>query len=139
LTTTAYAGATPSHEIPKFSFASSHGKAIIMMLSPKLWFVFSTSFACATAQEPLEAHDFNITNALIANGVKLSSIPGIIGLAEHSIPKSCELAVSRPFIAFSPYSTLTLLISAYRSPQSSVTTRSRPLRLRCTGLCNKAL
>jgi hypothetical protein len=75
-----------------------------MILSPKLWLCLSTSFACAAAQELFEPRDFNITNALIANGVKLSSIPAIADLEKHSIPKSCELAVSRPILASSSVS-----------------------------------
>ena len=41
-----------------------------------------------------EPSDFNITKALISNGVNVSAIPELAGLAERSALSSCSIAAS---------------------------------------------
>jgi ABC-type proline/glycine betaine transport system permease subunit len=48
-----------------------------------------------TAQEVFEAPDFNVTEALIENGVNVSAIPELAGLAVRSSLSGCSIAVGR--------------------------------------------
>jgi hypothetical protein len=47
-----------------------------------------------------EPADFNITAALIANGVNVSAIPQLSGLVERSSLSACSIAVSPVYHAF---------------------------------------
>jgi hypothetical protein len=47
-----------------------------------------------SAQETFEAPDFNVTEALIDNGVNISAIPALAGLVSRSSLGGCSIAVS---------------------------------------------
>lgn len=51
--------------------------------------------ACALSQS-FEPADFNVTKALLNNGVDVSAIPDLSGLPERSTLNSCSIAVSPP-------------------------------------------
>jgi hypothetical protein len=46
------------------------------------------------AQDVFEPADFNVTEALLNNGVNVSAIPDLSGLAERSLLGGCSVAVS---------------------------------------------
>lgn len=46
------------------------------------------------AQDVFEPVDFNVTQALLDNGVNVSAIPDLAGLAERSLSSGCSVAVS---------------------------------------------
>jgi len=48
----------------------------------------------ASAQDTFEAPDFNVTEALIQNGVNVSAMPELAGLAIRSSLSGCSIAVS---------------------------------------------
>ena len=47
-----------------------------------------------SAQVVFEPADFNVTEALIGNGVNVSAIPELAGLVVRSSSKGCSIAVS---------------------------------------------
>lgn len=47
-----------------------------------------------SAQDTFEAPDFNVTNALIGNGVNVSAIPELANLVVRSSLSGCSIAVS---------------------------------------------
>jgi hypothetical protein len=49
-----------------------------------------TATALANSFEP---SDFNVTEALVDNGVNISAIPGLAGLVERSSLNGCSIAV----------------------------------------------
>jgi len=49
--------------------------------------------AIVSAQEQFESPDFNVTEALLKNGVDVSDIPALSGLVERSSVQSCAIAV----------------------------------------------
>lgn len=70
----------------------------------------------AFAQEVFEPADFNITEALLGNGVDVSEIPGLSdlsGLSERSLLSGCSIAVSN-HSAGTTYNLLTPKPSATR-------------------------
>jgi hypothetical protein len=46
------------------------------------------------AQDVFEPADFNVTEALLNNGVNVSAIPELSGLADRSLLGGCSVAVS---------------------------------------------
>jgi hypothetical protein len=52
--------------------------------------------ASCVAQDSFEAPDFNVTEALLEQGVNVSALPGLAGLVERSSNLACSVAVS-PF------------------------------------------
>jgi hypothetical protein len=51
--------------------------------------------AAVSAQtDVFEPADFNVTEALIANGVNVSAIPELAGLVERTLLSGCSIAVS---------------------------------------------
>ena len=50
--------------------------------------------AGASTQDVFEPADFNVTEALIDNGINVSTIPDLAGLAAGSSLKGCSIAVS---------------------------------------------
>jgi len=50
--------------------------------------------AGASTQDVFEPADFNVTEALINNGINVSTIPDSAGLAARSSLKGCSIAVS---------------------------------------------
>lgn len=46
------------------------------------------------AQDVIEPANFNVTEALLDNGVNISAIPDLAGLAERSLFSGCSIAVS---------------------------------------------
>jgi hypothetical protein len=67
-----------------------------MHLPPNAPYYFSSFLASAVAQDFFQPPDlFNITSALIANGVNphASNMPAFLDSDSHFVPKSCELAV----------------------------------------------
>lgn len=46
------------------------------------------------AQSTFEPTDFNVTEALLDNGVNVSAIPALEGLVTRSSPSACSIAVS---------------------------------------------
>ena len=61
-------------------------------------FLFVT-LASLVASQTFEAPDFNITEALIDQGVNVSALPELAGLVERSSNLACNIAVSilKPF------------------------------------------
>lgn len=49
------------------------------------------------AQDVFEPPDFNVTEALLNNGVNVSAIPDLAGLVERSLSSGCSIAVSLAF------------------------------------------
>lgn len=47
-----------------------------------------------SAQDTFEAPEFNVTEALIKNGVNVSAIPELAGLVVRSSVSGCSIAVS---------------------------------------------
>jgi len=47
-----------------------------------------------SAQDTFEAPDFNVTDALIGNGVNVSAIPELANLVVRSSSSGCSIAVS---------------------------------------------
>lgn len=47
------------------------------------------------SQDVFEPADFNVTEALLDNGVNVSAIPDLAGLAERSLLSGCSIAVRR--------------------------------------------
>jgi hypothetical protein len=47
-----------------------------------------------SAQDTFEAPDFNVTDALISNGVNVSAIPELANLVARSSSSGCSIAVS---------------------------------------------
>jgi hypothetical protein len=45
-------------------------------------------------QNVFEPADFNVTEALLRNGVNVSEIPDLAGSTKRSFPSSCSIAVS---------------------------------------------
>jgi hypothetical protein len=61
----------------------------------------SALVAAVSAQTgAFEPADFNVTAALIANGVNVSAIPQLSGLVERSSLSACSVAVSHLLCAF---------------------------------------
>lgn len=52
--------------------------------------------AFAQLGSEFEASDFNITEALIGNGIDVSAIPELSGLAERTLLSGCAIAVCPP-------------------------------------------
>jgi hypothetical protein len=51
------------------------------------------ALVAGVASQVFEPADFNITGALLANGVNISAIPDLASLAERSPSNSCSAAV----------------------------------------------
>jgi hypothetical protein len=88
--------------------------------------------ANVVAQEAFEPPDFNITVALIANGINVSSLRAINTLTDRSLPNSCALVVSHT-VSTRFSRSLSDITSVPRSPQSSATILSRLYPLPPTG------
>jgi hypothetical protein len=57
--------------------------------------------AAVSAQADIfEPADFNVTEALIANGVNVSAIPELAGLVERTLLSGCSIAVSPCYRVF---------------------------------------
>jgi hypothetical protein len=55
---------------------------------------FGALAASATAQDAFEPFDFNVTEALVANGVNVSALPALAALTEkRSLSSPCTAAV----------------------------------------------
>jgi hypothetical protein len=52
------------------------------------------AFAAGTIASRFEPVDFNVTQALLDNGVQVAAIPGLAGLVNQSSPNACSIAVS---------------------------------------------
>jgi len=52
-------------------------------------------FASFVASQNFEASDFNVTEALIDQGVNVSALPELAGLVERSSNLACNIAVGR--------------------------------------------
>jgi hypothetical protein len=63
-----------------------------MRISSLTWLGFVPSGVFA--QEVFESTDFNVTEALLKNGVDVSAIPELSGLSTRSLSSSCSIAVS---------------------------------------------
>lgn len=63
-----------------------------MRVSPTIAFGFI--FAVGLAQDVFEPPNFNISEALLNNGVDVSAVPGLAKLVERSLSNSCSIAVS---------------------------------------------
>ena len=87
----------------------------------KVIFQLSALAAFVSAQTGIfEPADFNVTRALIANGVNVSAIPELAALTERSLLSECSIAVSfrnhtcfvlricSPIVSALPYSSYTV-------------------------------
>lgn len=63
-------------------------------------FVSAVAFAAGVSAQAgqFEVPDFNITEALIANGINVSAIPELAPLIERSLFSGCSITVSRSFM-----------------------------------------
>jgi len=50
--------------------------------------------ASSVAQDLFETPDFNVTEALVEQGVNISALPEFVGLIEQSSDLACSIAVS---------------------------------------------
>lgn len=57
--------------------------------------VSASALAASAVASTFEPADFNVTEALLDNGVNISAIPGLEGLVERSSLGACSIAVSR--------------------------------------------
>ena len=53
--------------------------------------------ASSVAQDSFETPDFNVTEALVEQGVNLTALPELAGLAERSSDLACSIAVSATY------------------------------------------
>jgi hypothetical protein len=53
-----------------------------------------SAFATGVLGSTFEPADFNVTEALLNDGVDVTAIPGLAGLAERSSSGACSIAVS---------------------------------------------
>ena len=53
-------------------------------------------FSVAAISSTFEPADFNVTKALLDNGVNVTAIPGLAELVERSSSSACSIAVSYP-------------------------------------------
>lgn len=61
----------------------------------KTFILLSALVAAVSAQAgTFEPSNFNVTKALISNGVNVSAMPELAGLAERSAPGGCSIAAS---------------------------------------------
>ena len=67
-----------------------------MRISPAIALGFTP--AGIWAQDVFEPPNFNVTQALLDNGVNVSAIPELAGLAERSLSSGCSIAVSLVYI-----------------------------------------
>jgi len=65
-------------------------------------FVFAALVACISAQT-FEPTDFNITEALLDNGVNITDIPELAKIAERSVLSGCSIAVGQSQLQRSAY------------------------------------
>ncbi|KAH7392322.1 FAD binding domain-containing protein [Phaeosphaeria sp. MPI-PUGE-AT-0046c] len=73
---------------------------------------FCAALATALASD-FEPADFNVTEALIASGVDVASIPGLAGLVERSSNKACTIACNTLKLIFGDDSALSAGSSLY--------------------------
>jgi hypothetical protein len=66
-----------------------------MRFSASIAFLFLAARTMSANADDFEPSDLNITNALIENGVDVSSIPALADLVARSPVKRCALAVRR--------------------------------------------
>ena len=71
-----------------------------MRVSPIIALVFTS--AGVWAQDVFEPPNFNVTEALLNNGVNVSAIPDLAKLAERSLSSGCSIAVSLKFVTAVP-------------------------------------
>jgi hypothetical protein len=70
----------------------------------KSFFSLGAFLASVSAQAgTFEPVDFNVTEALIANGVNVSAIPQLPDLVERTSPSGCSIAVRHLFTKLSWY------------------------------------
>jgi hypothetical protein len=62
-------------------------------------FLFA-ALASFVASQTFEAPDFNVTEALIAQGVNVTALPELAGLVERSSDLACHIAVRSPEFLF---------------------------------------
>lgn len=75
---------------------SSHLASVTMRVSYSLAFsAFTIITTGIIAQEIFEPANFNVTEALIGNGVNVSAIPELSNLVVQSSLKRCSIAVSQ--------------------------------------------
>ena len=55
--------------------------------------ILFAALASFVASQTFEASDFNVTEALIDQGVNVSALPELAGLAERSSNLACNIAV----------------------------------------------
>jgi hypothetical protein len=65
--------------------------------------------ACVASQATFEPADFNVTEALLDNGVNVSYIPELAPLVERSVLSGCSIAVSTSYGLCQTYSTANIL------------------------------
>lgn len=63
----------------------------------KLLVPFAAFAAGVLSQNTFEPSDFNITDALLDNGVNVAAIPELAPLAERSLSSGCSIAVCHRF------------------------------------------
>ena len=56
--------------------------------------IFIATLASCVASQIFEPADFNVTKALIAQGVNVSALPQLASLVERSSDRGCDIAVS---------------------------------------------
>jgi len=59
--------------------------------------LFGSLSAATIAQDVIEPADFNVTQALLENGVDPSDLPDVTALTKRSLFSGCSLAVSCAF------------------------------------------
>jgi hypothetical protein len=67
---------------------------VVMKVFQKLFFGAVAVAAGAATQHVFEPADFNVTDALIGNGINVSAIPELTGLAVETSLEGCAIAVS---------------------------------------------
>jgi hypothetical protein len=81
--------------------------------------LLGASIAVASA-DPFEPPDFNVTDALIKNGIDVSAVPGLAGLVGRSSNNGCSVAVRSILLASSFGTSQGLMPFAVQQPQISV-------------------
>lgn len=82
----------------------------------------TSAFTAGVLASGFEPADFNVTEALLNNGVDITATPGLAGLVERSSPRACSIAVGPYGCCSLPRADTDLASSAQLLGSSSATT-----------------
>lgn len=77
-----------------------------------------SALATAALGSTFEPADFNVTEALIANGINVAAIPELAGLVERSSLSACTIAVRYSFPRHLCVALISVLTMGHSAPLS---------------------